>query len=171
MVFHWSLSHFKSYYVSRTLYSILANHNNDVVWIFSTCPQVSKSFRPFDKLIWIVPSAWITIAITTTFMFHRFIGSLGKSAYLFLFSLSFNFILVRWDDKVLYSASSLFSSSWQSLDVVVWPKSFDILENFVLLILQNRFLVVHIPLVRIVKFQFLAQFPVDHLFHFVVSIS
>ena len=36
-------------------------------------------------------------------------------------------------------------------------------EEFVSLILQDRFWVVHIPFVHMVKLQFLAQFPVDHL--------
>ena len=41
----------------------------------------------------------------------------------------------------------------------LWLK---ITENFVRLILQDRFWVVDIPLVRLVKFQFLAQFSVDY---------
>ena len=42
-------------------------------------------------------------------------------------------------------------------------------EKFVRLILQDRFWVVHMPFVRIVKLKFLAQFPVDQLAHPVVS--
>ena len=34
MVFHWSLSDSKSPQVSRTLIRILANLNNDVIWMF-----------------------------------------------------------------------------------------------------------------------------------------
>ena len=45
-----------------------------------------------------------------------------------------------------------------------------ILEEFVGLILQEIFWVEHIPFARMVKFLFLAQFPVDHLTHPVVSI-
>ena len=37
------------------------------------------------------------------------------------------------------------------------------------LILQNIFWFVHVPFGSIVKFQFLAQFPVDHFSHPVVS--
>ena len=33
------------------------------------------------------------------------------------------------------------------------------------LILEDRFCVVHIPFVRMVKFKFLTQLPVDHLAH------
>ena len=36
-------------------------------------------------------------------------------------------------------------------------------EEFVRFILQNKFRVVHIPFVRMVKLKFLAQFPVDYL--------
>ena len=42
-------------------------------------------------------------------------------------------------------------------------------ENFVHLIFQDRFCVVHIPFVHLVKFQFLAQFLVNHLPDPVVS--
>ena len=42
-------------------------------------------------------------------------------------------------------------------------------EEFVHLIPQGRFLIVHIRFVHIVKFEILAQFPVDHLAHPVVS--
>ena len=42
-------------------------------------------------------------------------------------------------------------------------------EKFVRLILLDGFRVVHTPLVRIVKIQFLAQFPEDHLLHSVMS--
>ena len=38
MVFHWSLSDSKSPQFSRTLLSILADLNNAVVWMVSTCP-------------------------------------------------------------------------------------------------------------------------------------
>ena len=43
-----------------------------------------------------------------------------------------------------------------------------ITEESVFVILLDRFWVVHIPFVRMVKFKFLAQFPVDHLAHPVV---
>ena len=36
-------------------------------------------------------------------------------------------------------------------------------------VLQHRFWVVYIPLVRMVKFNIFAQFPMDHLTHPVVS--
>ena len=36
-------------------------------------------------------------------------------------------------------------------------------EELVRLVLPDRFWVVHIPFVRMVKFKLLAQFPVDHL--------
>ena len=42
-------------------------------------------------------------------------------------------------------------------------------EEFVNLIFQDRFWVLHIPYVRKFKLQFLAQLPVDHLAHPVVS--
>ena len=46
MVFHGSLSDNKSPQVSRTLLSILADLNNAVVCVVSSCPLISKSFNP-----------------------------------------------------------------------------------------------------------------------------
>ena len=71
------------------------------------------------------------------------------------------------DNKVHNPASSLFFADYCK----VWSSGRDyviclylmIPEEFVCVILQDRFWVVHIPFVRMVKLQFLAQFPVDHL--------
>ena len=93
MVFHWSLSDSKSPQVSRTRLRILAVLSNAVVWIVSTCPPTSKSSRPFNNPLVIVPNAPITIGTIVTFMFHSFFNSLARSRYLSFFSLSFSFIL------------------------------------------------------------------------------
>ena len=93
MVFHCRLSDSKSPQVSRTLLSILAVFNNAVVWMVSTQPPTSKSSRPFNNPLVIVPKAPITIGIIVTFMFHSFFNSLARSRSLSLFSGSFSFIL------------------------------------------------------------------------------
>ena len=93
MVFHWNLSDSKSPQVSRILLSILAVLNNAVVWIVSTRPPTSKSTRPFNNPLVIVPKAPITIGTIVTFMFHSFFNSLARSRYLSFFSDSFSFIL------------------------------------------------------------------------------
>ena len=61
--------------------------------IVSTRPPTSKSFRPFNNPLAIVPNAPITIGTIVTFMFHSFFNSLARSRYLSFFSLSFRFIL------------------------------------------------------------------------------
>ena len=93
MVFHWSLSDSKSPHVSRTRLRILADLSNAVVWIVSTRPPTSKSSRPFNNPLVIVPNAPITIGTIVTFMFHSLFNSLARSRYLSFFSLSFRFIL------------------------------------------------------------------------------
>ena len=93
MVLHWSLSDSKSPQVSRTRLRILAVLSNAVVWIDSTRPPISKSSRPFNNPLVIVPNAPITIGTIVTFMFHSFFNSLARLRYLFFFSLSFRFIL------------------------------------------------------------------------------
>ena len=109
MVFHWSLSDSKSPQVSRTRLRILAVLSNAVVWIVSTRLPTSKSSRPFDNLLVIVPNAPITIGTIVTFMFHRFFNSLARSRYLSFFSLFFQiYSMVRRDSKVENFTNSLF---------------------------------------------------------------
>ena len=93
MVFHWTLSDSKSPQVSRTRLKILAVLSNSVVWIVSTRPPTSKSSRPFNNPLVIVPNAPITIGTIVTFMFHGFFNYLARSRYLSFFSLSFRCIL------------------------------------------------------------------------------
>ena len=87
--------------ISRTRLS------NAVVWIVSTRPPTSKSSRPFNNPLVIVPNAPITIGTIDTFMFHSFFNSLARSRYLSFFSLSFRFIL--------WSAGTAKSTILQSL--------------------------------------------------------
>ena len=93
MVCHWSLSDSKSPQVSMTRLRILAVLSNTVMWIFSTYLPTSKSSRPFNNPLVIVPKAPITIGTIVTFMFHSFFNSLARSRYLSFFSHSFSFIL------------------------------------------------------------------------------
>ena len=93
MVFHWSLSDSKSPRISRTRHRILAVLSNAVIWIVSTRLPTSKSSRPFNNPLVIVPNAPITIGTIVTFMFHSFFNFLARSRYLSFFSHSFRFIL------------------------------------------------------------------------------
>ena len=93
MVFHWSLSDSKSPQVSMTRLRILAALSKAVVWIVSTRPPTSKSSRPFNNHLVIVPKAPITTGTIVTFMYHSFFNSLSRTRYLSFFSLSFRFIL------------------------------------------------------------------------------
>ena len=79
MVFHWSLSDSKSPQVSRIRLRILAVRSSAVVWIVSTRLPTSKSSRPFNNPLVIVPNAPITIGTIVTFMFHSFFNSLARS--------------------------------------------------------------------------------------------
>ena len=120
MVFHWSLSDSKSPQVSRTRLRILAIVSNAVVWIVSTRPPTSKSSRPFNNPLVIVPNAPITIGTIVTFMFHSFFNSLARSRYLPFFSLTFRFIL--WSAGTAKSTilQSLFFCCWLLWGLVYW---------------------------------------------------
>ena len=76
------------------LFSLSKNFlSNAVVWIVSIRPPISKSSRPFNNPLVIVPNASIIIGTIVTFMFHSFFNSLARSRDLSFFSLSFRFIL------------------------------------------------------------------------------
>ena len=162
----------KSPQVSRTILSILGDINNAVVWTVSTSPVISKSSSPCTNPLVTISRAPITIGITITFMFHSFFQFPSKIE---IFTLLFTFNFTLWsvgNTKVQNSASSLFVDYykiWSSGRDLVIRLYLKIPEEFVCLILQDRFWVVSIRFVRVVKLQFLAQFPVDHLAHPVVS--
>ena len=61
MVSNWSLSDSKSPQVLRIRLSILANLNNDALWIVSTRPLISKSSSPSTNPL--VPFTIIIIII------------------------------------------------------------------------------------------------------------
>ena len=174
MDFYWSLSLLKSPQVTRTVLSILADFNNAVVWMVSARPFISKSSCPFTNPLLTVPRAPITIGINGIFMFHSFFQFIARSTYLSFFSLSFNF--------TLWSVGTAQSTILQILFFVVdyykvWSSDRDLVirlylkipAEFMRLIHLDIFLVVYIPFVHMIKFQFLAQFPADHLAHPVVS--
>ena len=106
IVFHWSLSDSKSPQVFRTRLRTLPVLSIAIVWIVSTRPPTSKSSRPFNNPLVIVPKAPITIGTIVTSMFHTFFNSLARSRYLSFFSLSFRFIL--WSSRTANFADSLF---------------------------------------------------------------
>ena len=62
--------------------------------LVSTRSPVSKSSRPFNNPLDIVPNAPITIGTIVTFLFHSFFNSLARSRYLSFFSLSFRIIII-----------------------------------------------------------------------------
>ena len=109
MVFHWRLSDSKSPQVSRTLLIILAVFNDAVVCMVSTQPPTSKSSRPFDNPLVIVPKAPITIGIIVTFMFHIFFQFSSEVEVLISLFTFFQFYsVVSQDSKVDNFAAFLF---------------------------------------------------------------
>ena len=63
MVFHRSLTNSNSPQISWILLSILADLDNAVVWMVSTCSLIFKFSPLFTNPLWIVPSKTITIGI------------------------------------------------------------------------------------------------------------
>ena len=128
--FHWSLSDSNSPQVSRTRLRILAVLSNAVVWIVFTRPPTSKSSRPFNNALVIVPKASITIGTIVTFMFHSFINSLARSRYLSFFSHSFRFILrSAGTAKLIILQIISFFFCWLLSGLVFWPGLGDPFES------------------------------------------
>ena len=114
MVSHWSVSDCKSPQVSSTLLSILANLNNAVVWMVSTCPVISKFSSLFTNPLGIV--LWVPIT---------FFSVLLKSSdiYISFRFLSFSFCGPPGRQSPLFVRFSFFFLSFflLSLGLVVWP--------------------------------------------------
>ena len=100
---------------------------------------ISKSSSPSNNPLPTVQNVPIEIGITVAFMFYKFFCSQAWSRYLGLFSLSFLVI-------------------WSILGVPFVSQSQD---KFLRFIFSDRFWVVQIPFVRMVKFKLLVQFPED----------
>ena len=108
MVFHWCLSDSKSPQDSRTRLRILAILSNAVIWVVSTRPPTSKSSRPFNDPLDILPKALITIGTIVTFMFYSFFQFSSKvEVLILLFTFLQIYSVIRWDSKVNNFASSL----------------------------------------------------------------
>ena len=92
-VFHWSLCDNKSPQVFRTLLSILADLNNAVVWMVSTRLLISNFSSPYTSPLMTLPRCANYNWYHRHFLAPKFVffGSLARSGYLSLFSLSFNF--------------------------------------------------------------------------------
>ena len=99
----------KSSKVSRTLLSILADLSNAEVWMVSTRPLISKSFSPCTIPLVTVPSASITIRITSlSALLSSFQFSSKFEVLIFIFAFFHLYSVVRRNSKVHNSASSLF---------------------------------------------------------------
>ena len=127
MVFGWSLSDSKPPQVSRTLLSILADLNIIVVWIFSTCPLISKSSCPFSNPSVTVPNTPITISITVTFILLLLLYYLSRKCrlwmllifhvrfcqkYLCFLTLATDIRVYFWLYPSLWNIECIFNSQW-----------------------------------------------------------
>ena len=165
MVFHWSLSDSKSLQVFRILLSILAYLNNAVVWKVSTRPLISNSSSPFINPLVTVPWAPFRVGINVTFIFHSF--PFPNTVELLILLLTSFTIWSAGTAKftilqVLFFFFVDYYEIWLSGQNKGISKYLKITEEFVILIFRDIFWVVHISLLCVVNFKFLAQFTVDH---------
>ena len=121
MVFPWSLSDCKFPQISRNLLSILVDPSNNVVWIISTCPLISKPSSLFTSPLVTVPRVPIIVGITVNFMFHSFSIPLQGSGTYPSFRFPSTYFVVSRDSKFYKSARSLFLLLLL-LDSVVLPR-------------------------------------------------
>ena len=126
----------------------------------STRAPSSKSSRPFNNHLVTVPKAPVTIGIIVTFMFYTSFRILS---------------ILLWSSRTAKCTTLqvLSFSCWLLLGLVVWPSLGDLFvcqnptgvctnASGILKykrILQDRFWVVHMPFVCMVKFNFLLKIP------------
>ena len=137
----------------------------------STLPIIFESSTICTNRLMTVPIARITIGINVTFMFHSFFNSLGKSMYLSFFSLSFNYTLLSAGT----AESTILLVLYCFMIIIRSVRLAKILGSVCISKSQRSLCVLFSTtgsglciFVRIVKLQFLAQFPMDHLAHLVV---
>ena len=119
-------------------------------WVFKPILTMLLSWmvliRPLiSKSSRILPSSPITNGITVTLLFH---GCLSSLLQLF----ASHFFFVNYHNGLVF-----------------WPGLICISENCMLLIIQDWFWIVHVPISSMVKLQFFVQFPMDHLPHPIMS--
>ena len=138
--------------------------------IINNCPLISKSSSPLTNLLGIFLKAPITIDFTVIFLFYSLFSSHTRSRYLSL--LLFFFFSILWSDSTgkFTSWRQVLFLYWLTIDLVVWSLLCDFFESQNLILLDG-FWIANIRLVRIVKFHFFAQFPVDYLSYLVMSHS
>ena len=151
IVFLRGLNDSKSPQVSRTLFSILADLSNLLVWKVLAHPPIFNSSSFSAKSLESIPSTATKIIITITFMFD---SSQARSKYLTVFFDLYSMVLQ--DSKVHDSAGSLFlvnyhlvKSSGQNKVICLHLK---ILKKCVCFILQYGFWFVHTLSDSMVKF-------------------
>ena len=127
MIFYWSLSENKSPQVSRTLLSILADLNNEIVWMVSTFSVISTSSSLCTSPS--VTEQLIRSSLSCSKVFFQFPCKVEVIIILFTF-FQFHSVVSR-DNKVHYSASYLFFC-WLLLGLVVLPGLGDpfVCQNF-----------------------------------------
>ena len=160
MVFHWILRDSKSSQISRTLLSILADLINAVVWMVLTRPPISSSSNPLTKPLRIIPCAPITIGIIVALPVTQLSKISGKVLVPVSFFAFFDFHSVICRDSRFPFFFFLFKITWYGLPVGIrWSVYTQNPREFWASHSPGRILVC----VHMVKFQFLAQFPVEHL--------
>ena len=179
MAFHMSLSDSKSPEksprdYSRTLLRIQADLSNAVVWMISTCSLIYESSSLYTNPLRIVPSPPTKIGITVIFMFHRFFSFYPVTDI----NPSFHFFNVTQCSAGIPmstirqgSLSLLTIKKSGRLAEIWWSVCISKSQGSLCLSFsgkkKNR--VAHVPLFCMVKFQFFAEFPVDHFSHSVLS--
>ena len=131
----------------------------------STRSNIFNSPRRCINPLVTVARSPISTDITFTFRFHSFF----KSRYLFFFSFSYNF--ATWPTRTAKATVRQLISllySFNIIGLVIRPILGELFKSqnprgFVRLIFLNKFWILLILFVHMVKFQFLAQFSVGHL--------
>ena len=97
----------KSSHTSRTLLNILPDLNSFAVWMIWILFLFSTFSSLISRPLGAVPRAPTTIAITLI-MFHRFLNSLARSKFFFLFAFFYFYSMVHCNNEIHKMTSSIF---------------------------------------------------------------
>ena len=163
-------------HISRTFLGMLSDLSK--VFMFSICLLYYNSCSRFSRSLGIVWRAPSTIGITLTIILQSFLGSVhqfSSRVQVFVYHFAFFYfhsLTLRRNSKVNNNTSSPFFVDYYKVWSLDWDYvihlNLKIPEEFVRLIGRDRFWVVHITFVRMIKYKFLAQFPVNPIAHPVV---
>ena len=162
MVFLWGLNDSNPPRVFKILLSIPADFNSVVIWVFSILPLISSSSS--------LPGSWEQFQVPQL-QLSPFLTSCSSAFSALRQGLS-SCLVFRLLLFSMWSAGTAKSTIWQVLFLRIKTRIGSVciskFQKILCFIFLDKFCLVHISFVGMIKFLSLAQFPVDHISNLVL---